>query len=80
MPSTSQFNPNDTAAVIELPNDVSSLTSLSVSGSNLTIVLVLSTHRSYNASPTNLLISTATRGILNIPVGGTLVDAYGTTV
>ena len=80
MPSTSQFNPNDTANQIELPNDLSSLTSLSVSGSNLTIVLVLSNHRSYNASPTSLLLSTPTRGIMNIAVGQTLVDAYGTTV
>ena len=80
MPATSQFDPNDTANQIELPNDLSSLTSMSVSGQNLTIVLVLSTHRSYNASPTTLLLSTPTRGIMSIGVGQTLTDAYGTTV
>lgn len=80
MPSSSQFDPNDQASQIELPNDLSSLTSLSVSGQNLTIVCVLSTHRSYNASPTTLLLSTPTRGIMSIAVGQTLTDAYGTTV
>ena len=80
MPSASQYDPNDTTVAIELPNDIASLTSLSVSGQNLTIVLVLSTHRSYNASPTNLLLSTATGGIMNIAVGQTMGDAYGTTV
>ena len=80
MPSTSQFAPYDTAAQIELPNDLSSLTSIAVSGQNCTIVFVLSTHRSYNASPTNLLLSTPIRGIMNIAVGATLTDATGTAV
>ena len=80
MPSTSQFSPLDQPSQIEFPNDLSSLTSLSVSGNTLTLVCVLSTHRSYNASPTTLLLSTPTLGIMSIKTGQTLTDAYGVTV
>jgi len=80
MPATSQYNPFDTSTQIDLVNDLSSLTSLSVSGSTLTIVCVLSTHRSYAASPTTLLLSTPMQGTMTVNVGQTLTDAYGNAV
>lgn len=80
MPSTSQYNPFDQSAQIEFPNDISQITALSVSGNTLTLTATLSTHRSYAASPTVLLLSTPTRGIMSIAVNQQLVDAFGTNV
>ncbi len=76
----SQFNGYDQAFQIELPNDLSKITSMSVSGNTLTLVATLSTHRSYAASPTQLMIASAVQGNLYIGVNQQLVDAYGTNV
>lgn len=76
----SQFLQYDLATQVEFPNDLSKITSMSISGNTLTLVATLSTHRTYSASPTQLVLSTPTQGLMYIQLNQQLVDAYGVNV